>query len=109
MQLVNILVIRKPTQLQCAAQEMISPPISIRIRWILVGTDDQLQTEMKSKLVDRSAFKITQNIMHAFKTTRQMQHIPKKASDTLRTPHSRENPQVLGLSLAVHHDTSNKC
>lgn len=78
------------------------------IRWILVGSEEQLQTEMRSRTVDRSALTICQNIMYAFKTRRQVQHIPKKASDTFRTPHSRENPQVLGLALAVHHDTRNK-
>ena len=78
------------------------------IRWILVGSEEQLQTEMKNRTVDRSALTISQNIMNAFKTKRQIQHVPKKASDTFRIPHSRENPQVVGLALTVHHDSRNK-
>lgn len=77
------------------------------IQWILVGSEEQLQTEMRNSTVDRSALTICQNIMYAFKTRRQMQHIPKKASDTFRTPHSRENPHIVGLALTVHHDTRN--
>ena len=36
------------------------------IRWILVGSEEQLQTEMRSRTVDRSALIICQNIMYAF-------------------------------------------
>ena len=53
------------------------------IRWILVESEEQLQNEMRSRTVDRSALIICQNIMYAFKTRRQqVHHIPKKASDT---------------------------
>jgi len=78
------------------------------IRWIMVGSEEELQTEVKNRTVDRSALTICQNIMYAFKTWRQVQHIPKKSSEKFRTPRSRENPQVLGLVLTVHHDTRNK-
>ena len=78
------------------------------IRWVLVGSEEQLQTEVKNRTVDRSALTICQNIMYAFKTRRQVQHTPKRHSVTFRTPHSRENPQVLGLALTIHHDTRNK-
>ena len=37
-----------------------------------------------------------------------MQHKPKGPSDAFWIPHSQENPQILGLSLTVHHDTRNK-
>ena len=39
------------------------------IRWILFGSEEQLQTEVRSRVVDRSALTICQNIMYAFKTT----------------------------------------
>ena len=78
------------------------------IRWILVGPEEKLQTEMRSRSVDRSALTISQNIMYAFKTQRQVQHKPKQAQDTLRTQCVRENPQVRGLALSVHHSTRNK-
>jgi len=54
------------------------------IRWILVGSEEQLQTKMRNRTVDRSALTIGQNIMYAFKSKRQVQHIPKKASDTFQ-------------------------
>jgi len=78
------------------------------IRWILVGTEDELQTMMRSRTIDRSALTISQNIMYAFKTKRQVQHIPEKATDIFRLEHARENSQVRGLALTVHHDTRNK-
>ena len=78
------------------------------IQLILVGSEEQLQTEMRSRTVDRSALIIVQNIMYAFEIRRQVQHIPKKASDTFRTPHSQENPQIVGLALTLHHNTKNK-
>ena len=57
---------------------------------------------MRSRTVDRSALTISQN------TRRQVQHKPKQAMDSFRTQRVRENPQVLGLALSVHHDTRNK-
>lgn len=78
------------------------------IRWILVGPEEELQTELRSRTVDRSALTISQNIMYAFKTRRQVHHQPKEKTETFRTQHVRENPQVLGMALSVHHDTRNK-
>ena len=62
------------------------------IRWILVGPEEELQTEMRSRTVDRSALTISQNIIYAFKTRRQVQHKPKQAMDPFRTQRVRENP-----------------
>ncbi|KAH3861018.1 hypothetical protein DPMN_023944 [Dreissena polymorpha] len=72
------------------------------------GRTRRRATEKRSRTVDRSALTITQNIMYAFKTRRQVQHKPKHALATFRTQSVRENPQVLGLALSVHHDTRNK-
>ena len=80
----------------------------ILIRWILVGPEEELQMEMRSRTVDRSALTISQNIMYAFKTRRQVLHKPKQAMDPFRTQRVRENPHVLGLAFSVHHDTRNK-
>lgn len=86
----------------------VPPELYSLIRWILVGPDEELQTEIRQRTVDQSVLTLSQNIMYAFKTKRQIQHRPKQATDTFRTHHARENPQVLGLALAVHHDTRNK-
>ena len=42
------------------------------IRWILVESEEQLQTEVKNRTVDRSTLTVCQNIMYAFKTRRQI-------------------------------------
>ena len=78
------------------------------IRWILMGSEEHLHTEIRNRAVDRSALTISQNIMYAFKSRRQLLHTPKRASNPFRTPQSRENPQVLGLALTLHHDTRKK-
>lgn len=88
-----------------STKEDVPPALYSLIRWILVGPEEELQTEMRSRTVDRSALTISQNIMYAFKTRRQVQHEPKQALDSFRTQCVRENPQVLGLALSVDHDT----
>ena len=57
------------TMTVCSTRDDIPTDLYILIRWSLVGTDDQLQTEMRSRLVDRT---VSQNIMYAFKTPRQV-------------------------------------
>ncbi len=78
------------------------------MRWILVGSEEELQTDMRRRTVDQSALTISQNIMYAFKTKRQVQYQPKQTAVTFRTQNARENPHVLGLALSIHHDTRNK-
>lgn len=78
------------------------------IRWILVGPACNLETLRKNKVVDRAALTVSQNIMYGFKSNRQVNYKPKTESTAFRTPHARENPQVMGLALTVHHDTRNK-
>lgn len=78
------------------------------ICWVLVGPEEELHTEMRSRTVGQSALTIRQNIMYAFKTKRQVQNKPKQITNTFRTQLKRGNPQVLGLALTVHNDTRNK-
>uniref|UniRef100_UPI00358E794E uncharacterized protein n=1 Tax=Myxine glutinosa TaxID=7769 RepID=UPI00358E794E len=78
------------------------------IRWIMVGPMDELETEAKTSVVDRTALTLSQNIMYGFKSTRQVKYNPSSDSATFRPQHARENPQVLGLALTVHHDTRSK-
>uniref|UniRef100_UPI00358E2BC8 uncharacterized protein n=1 Tax=Myxine glutinosa TaxID=7769 RepID=UPI00358E2BC8 len=78
------------------------------IRWVMVGPVDKLETEKRTSVVDRSTLTVSQNIMYGFKSNRQVKYKPSSESATFRPPHSRENPQVLGLALTVHHDTRNK-
>ena len=77
------------------------------IQWILVGSEEKLQTEVKNRTVDRSTLTVCQNNV-CFQNQGTNTAQAKKSSDTFWLPHSRENPQVLGLALTVHHDTRNK-
>ena len=78
------------------------------IRWILIGPAESLETQRRNKVVDRAALTMCQNIMYGFKSNRQINYMPITESAAFRPPHARENPQVLGLALTVHHDTRNK-
>ena len=78
------------------------------MRWILVGPEEELQTDTRRRTVDQSALTLSQSLMYAFKTKKQVQQQPKQATAAFRTPHARENPQVLGLAVTTHHDTRNK-
>jgi hypothetical protein len=77
------------------------------MRWILIGHEEELQTDMRRRTVDQSALTLSQNLMYAFKTKRQVQHQPKQTTVTFRT-HHWENPQVVSLALSTHHETRNK-
>ncbi len=48
---------------------------------------------------------MSQNIIYGFKSDRQVNYKPRTENATFRPPHARENPQVLGLALTLHHDT----
>ena len=74
----------------------------------MVGTAEKLETENRTSVVDRVALAVSQNIMYGFKSRRQVNYKPSSESVAFRSPHARENPQVLGLALTVHHDTCNK-
>ena len=78
------------------------------IRWILKGPEEELKTEMRTRTMDQSALTLSQNIMYAFKTKRQVQHQPMQVTNTFWIQRARENPQVRGLALTIHHDTRNK-
>ncbi len=46
--------------------------------------------------------------MYSFKSKRQVTYQPKRECADFRLQQSKENPQVLGLALTLHHDTRNK-
>ena len=78
------------------------------IRWIPMGIADSLKTVKRTKVVDRATLTVSQNIIYGFKSKRQVNYKPKRESAAFRPLHARENPQVLGLALTVHHDICNK-
>ena len=46
--------------------------------------------------------------MFGFKSKRQVTYKPSDEAAGFRSQQARENPQVLGLALTIHHDTRNK-
>ena len=78
------------------------------IRLIMIGPADCLETQRRAKVVDRAALTVSQNIMYGSKSNRQVNYKPRRESAAFRPPHTRENPQVLGLALTIHHVTRNK-
>ena len=78
------------------------------IRWIMPGAADKLQTEVRTTIVGRGALTLSQNLMFGFKSKRQVTHKPSDMGAGFRSQQARENPQVLGLALTIHHDTRNK-
>lgn len=86
----------------------VPPELYTLMRWILAGPVDDLQTEVRTSVVNRAAVTMSHNIMYAYKTSRQVKYKPSGDSAAFRKQHVRENPQVLGLALNVHHDTRNK-
>ena len=78
------------------------------IRWIMAGPADKLQTEVRTTIVDRGALTLSQNLMFGFKYKRQVTYKPSDEGAGFRSQQARENPQVLGLALTIHHDTRNK-
>ena len=75
---------------------------------LLVGQEEELQTEMRTRTVDQTALTISQNILYVCKTKKQVKYKPNETSSLFRTHWAQENPQVVELTLSVHHDTRNK-
>ena len=78
------------------------------IRWIMARPADKLQTEVRTTIVDRGALTLSQNLMFGFKSKRQVTYKPSDEGAGIRSQQARENLQVLGLALTIHHDTRNK-
>ena len=78
------------------------------IHWIMIGPADILDSESRTKFVNRATVTVSQNIMYGFKSNHQINNKPRRESAAFRRPHVWQNPQVLGLDLTVHHDTRNK-
>ena len=86
----------------------VSAELYTLIRWIMIGLAEKLKTENRTSVVERLALTVSQNIMYGFKSKTQVNYKPSSESVAFRSPHTQENPQVLGLALTVHHDTRNK-
>ena len=74
----------------------------------MVGPVDELENKARANVVERSILTVCQNIIHGFKSKRQVTFTPSTDSAKFRTRSQRENPQVIGLALTFHHDTRSK-
>ncbi|KAM4053253.1 LOW QUALITY PROTEIN: uncharacterized protein ACNLHF_005989 [Anomaloglossus baeobatrachus] len=77
------------------------------IRWIMIRPIDSLETKKRTN-VDRASLTMCQNIMYGFKSNRLVNYKPRTESSLFRQHHARENPQVPGLALTIHHKTRDK-
>jgi hypothetical protein len=77
------------------------------MRWIIARPDVEIKSVRKSMEIDRVVLTISQSIMYSMKSTRQVKYVGKDSSSS-KTWHQRENAQVVGLALSLHHDTRNK-
>ena len=48
------------------------------IRWIMIGPADSLDSESRTKVGDRTAVTVSQNIMYGFKSNRQINKKPRR-------------------------------
>ena len=55
---------------------------------ILMGPADSLETKKRTKVVDRAALTVSQNIMYGFKSNRQVKYKPTTESAAFRPPHA---------------------
>lgn len=76
------------------------------LRWIIAGPATKLLVGKKEKTINKSVQIIAQSIMYATKSNRQIKYKPVTGGEHYRN--MNENPQVLGLGLAVHHTTRSK-
>ncbi len=92
----------------CSSVDDVPVELYTLIRWIMVGPVEELENKARTNVVERSVLTVCQNIMYGFKSKRQVTFTPSSDSAKFRTRRQRENPQVLGLALTVHHDTRSK-
>lgn len=87
-------------------QDHVPKSLETLIRWILIGPRSSLESTHREQSVELLARTISQNIMFAYKSDRQVSYTPKQSSSGFR--HQSENPQVVGIGLKVHQATRSK-
>jgi len=96
-------------QIQVSSSDRDVPgELKAMIHWIMLGPVEAMQTEARTSVADRSVLTVSQTIMYGLKSRRQVKYKPQSDSALFRTQRQRENPNVVGVGLAVHHDTRNK-
>ena len=75
------------------------------IHWIMIGPAGSLETQRRTKVVDRAALMASQNIIYGFKSNGQVNYKPRKESATFRLPHSHKKTHMSCDWLTVHCHT----
>ena len=91
----------------CSDINDVPSELYLLIHGIMIGTR-QIQSSDKSSKAERDALTICQNIMFGTKSNKQVSGNVVPEQVDFRTSVKKENPQVIGLSLAIHHDTRSK-
>ena len=91
-----------------SSEQDVPGELKAMVRWIMLGPVEEMQSEARTNVVDRSVLTVSQTIMYGLKSRRQAMYKPRNESALFRPQRQRENPNVIGTALAVHHDTRNK-
>ena len=76
------------------------------IKWIIEGFHSTVQTDRKQAVLHKSASNISQHIVSAFKSNRQVNYVSPKVEDTFKP--TSETAFSLGVSLVMHQQTRKK-
>lgn len=76
------------------------------IKWIIEGPHSTVQTDRKQAVLQKSASNISQHIVSAFKSDRQIKYVSPIADDKFKL--SSETAFSLGVSLLLHQQTRKK-
>ena len=76
------------------------------IKWIIEGLHSTVQTDRKQTVLHKSASNISQHIVSAFKSDRQVHYVSPKVDDKFKP--TSETAFLLGESLLLHQQTRKK-
>ena len=76
------------------------------IKWIIEGLHSAVQTDRKQTVLHKSASNISQHIISAFKSNRQVNYVSPKVDDKFKPTNETAFP--LGVSLLLHLQTRKK-
>ena len=76
------------------------------IKWVIEGPHAAVQTDRKQAVIHKSASNISQHIVTAYKSDRQVKYISPIEDDTFKP--SGETAFSLGVSLLLHQQTRKK-
>ena len=116
--IMNCAAIVRRDILRCAAQkwefnftvsqDKTRVPVSLQmlLKWIMQGTGSS--AEVCNEEIERTSFRLAQNVMYSTKSNRQVSYQRKNYSHRFNHSRSFENEQVLAVALKVHASTRSR-